>query len=308
MDQGDGKEPPLVGYAGTAGKWSMTPIERQESGDRDRSGDPDRSRDRSAPQDLEMSAVGDSSGPDRRDRSHRASKRRKKKKKHTKENKNGEVNQAYDNDDNRNSSELPEDIPEPLPNHRTPHALPPIQPHGAPSPRQPFPGRPARREDVIVPIDVEELQSRRDVADGGSGGILGSLGSLLGFRGGEENSPGTHLDKTISALGFGVLLCDGELSITAAATVPFSVCCIRGDSIQQTNCGTDQLRTADFTASLRILCVVRARFGGMFLHNRGEKTDNSSWNFVKLKTEKFEKQTHQTVCRAAVTRQFAEPL
>ncbi|XP_078692315.1 transient receptor potential cation channel subfamily M member-like 2 isoform X4 [Branchiostoma floridae x Branchiostoma belcheri] len=189
MDQGDGKEPPLVGYAGTAGKWSMTPIERQESRDRDRS------RDRSAPQDLEMSAVGDSSGPDRRDRSHRASKRRKKKKKHTKENKNGEVNQAYDNGHNQNSSELPEDIPEPLQNHRTPHALPPIQPpHGAVSPRQPFPGIPAAGEDVIVPIDVEELQSRRDEADGG--GILGSLGSLLGFRGGEENSPGTHLDKT----------------------------------------------------------------------------------------------------------------
>ncbi|XP_019614735.1 PREDICTED: uncharacterized protein LOC109462613 [Branchiostoma belcheri] len=206
MDQGDGKEPPLVGYAGTAGKWSMTPIERQESGDRSRSRD---SGDRDRSHNLEMSTVGDSSGPDRsRDHSHhKSSKRRKKKKKHSnskEENKNtnGEVNQAYEETgENRNLSERPKDVPEPIRNHRTPHALPPIQPAQAArqqsprqqSPRQPFPGRQEAGEDVIVPIDAEELHSRWDVADGR--GILGSLGSMLGL-GGRENSPGTHLDKS----------------------------------------------------------------------------------------------------------------
>ncbi|XP_078610415.1 transient receptor potential cation channel subfamily M member-like 2 isoform X3 [Branchiostoma floridae x Branchiostoma japonicum] len=195
MDHGDGQEPPLVGYAGTTGKWGITPIERQESGDRSRS------RDRAGharQQDVEMSVVGgDPSAPERRDRSHRSSKRRKKKKKH-KEN-NGEVNPAFSNSesgDNRNSDDV-----ETIQNYnRTLQTLPPItSTHGGASPRQPSPRRRDAQEDVIVPIDVEPLQGKCDVVDAGGGrnsrwNIMGSLPSFLN-RGGEETQAATHLDK-----------------------------------------------------------------------------------------------------------------
>ncbi|XP_035695369.1 uncharacterized protein LOC118429100 [Branchiostoma floridae] len=196
MDHGDGQEPPLVGFAGTAGKWGITPIERQESGDRSH-GDRSRSRDRAGhtrQQDVEMSVVGgDPSAPERRDRGHRSSKRRKKKKKH-KEN-NGEVNPAYSNSDageNRNSDDV-----ETIQNYnRTPQTLPPItSTHGGASPRQPSPRRRDAQEDVIVPIDVEPLQGKCDVVDvGGGRNFLGSLHNML-MGSGEERQAATHLDK-----------------------------------------------------------------------------------------------------------------
>ncbi|CAH1272896.1 Hypp4999 [Branchiostoma lanceolatum] len=197
MDHGDGQEPPLVGFGGTAGKWGITPIERQESGDRSRSRGERVGHARQP--DVEMSVVGgDPIAPERRDRGHKSSKRRKKKKKQ-KEN-NGEVNPAYshgENGENRNSDDV-----ETLQNHnRTPQTLPPItgaQPtHAGPPPRQPLPRKQDAHEDVIVPIDVEELQ-RCDVVDTGGGQNSrwnNIMGSLLGLGGGEERQSATHLDQ-----------------------------------------------------------------------------------------------------------------
>ncbi|XP_066291309.1 transient receptor potential cation channel subfamily M member-like 2 isoform X2 [Branchiostoma lanceolatum] len=197
MDHGDGQEPPLVGFGGTAGKWGITPIERQESGDRSRSRGERVGHARQP--DVEMSVVGgDPIAPERRDRGHKSSKRRKKKKKQ-KEN-NGEVNPAYshsENGENRNSDDV-----ETLQNHnRTPQTLPPVtgaQPtHAGPPPRQPLPRKQDAHEDVIVPIDVEELQ-RCDVVDTGGGQNSrwnNMMGSLLGLGGGEERQSATHLDQ-----------------------------------------------------------------------------------------------------------------